>query len=443
MRTYRSSAIVIATFLAVFSVLMNSGCQSPLFQPKVPAVTPMSEVPAVRLNFRYEADVPAPVIEGAQPAGDDRDAAIQADFDANRLTELLDRTIVSPDKKRIVAVYHRVTDLSSEYRLDMYSAEGKLLKKLTSDSMAVHFPDTIVWSPDSSGLAFVAMLRAPQPDLSELLSLTGQAPSPTPATEPSLDDEQPVDPTAATSPAEPTPTAPTGILTFRTEQIYICGADGDGVRSITENEGLIYFYYAWSPDSSMLVALAATAREWRYLEVLAGTKGEMIVPQGRLRIIEKNGRERRLDDNLTSVRPVWSPDSTKVAAAFETQIRIYDATGTNPTQAAIPLRNQLLISSQNYDRNQQRMLQASNANGDPSAPASTPETNNEPLSTLPDEKLLVSYNPIVEIAWTAENLLYLQTAYLRRMKNEADSVRSFSRWHRLALSAQPVATPAK
>ena len=221
----------------------------------------------------------------------------------------------------------------------------------------------------------------------------------------------------------PTPAAPTGILTFRTEQIYICGADGSGVKALTENEGLIYFYYAWSPDSSMLVALAATSREWKYLEVMAGSKGEMMVPQGRPRIIEKNGRERRLDDNLTSVRPVWSPDSAKVAAAFDTQIRIYDANGTNPTQAAIPLRNQLLISSQAYDRDQQRRLQASNANADANAQANT--APDQPLSTLPDEKLLVSYNPIVEIAWTADDLLYLQTAYLKRMKNEADSVRSF------------------
>jgi hypothetical protein len=33
-------------------------------------------------------------------------------------------------------------------------------------------------------------------------------------------------------------------------------------------------------------------------------------------------------------------------------------------------------------------------------------------------------------------LLYLETAYLRRMKNEVESVRSFSRWHRLILSVQ-------
>src|SRR5205085_11551401 len=115
-------------------------------------------------------------------------------------------------------------------------------------------------------------------------------------------------------------------------------------KALTENEGLIYFYYAWSPDSSMLAALATTAREWKYLDVLTSSKGEIMTPQGRPRVIEKNGRERRLDDNQTPVRPVWSPDSAKIATAFDNQIRIYDAVGTNPSQAAIPLRNQLLLS---------------------------------------------------------------------------------------------------
>lgn len=439
MRIFNFSPRALGTVAAGYSVLLGVGCQSPMFKSKEPVVTALRDVPAVRLNFRYEADVPAPTLANAQ-AFEERNAAVLADFDTNRTVEILDKTIVSPDKKRIVAVYHRVSDLSSEYRLDMYSADGKLLRKLTSDAMAVHFPDTIVWSPDSTLVAFVAMLRATQPDLTGLLSLTGQVPTPAPTTDPGVVDAVPADSATATPESVPTPAPPTGILTFRTEQIYIAGADGGGVKAITENEGLIYFYYAWSPDSSMLVALAATAREWRYLEVMAGSKGEQMVPQGRLRVIEKNGRERRLDDNLTAVRPVWSPDSAKVAAAFDNQIRIYDAVGVNPTQAAIPLRNQLLISSQAYDRNQQRISQAANA--DPNAPPSTPDPAAEQLSTLPDEKLLVSYNPIVEIAWTAEDLIYLQTAYLRRMKNEAENVRSFSRWHRLALSAQ-AATPTK
>ncbi len=422
------------TFLMLLAALV-SGCRTSIFQNQNTAPPSVGSVPAVRLNFRFEPDVPPPAADADRPAIEDRNEAVQADFDTNRAQEILDRTLSSPDSKRVVAVYHKVTDYSSEYRLDMYTADGKLLRKMTSETMAVHFPDTIVWSPDSSSVAFVAMIRVVAPDL-------GLAPTPVPA--PVVPDASsvPTDTADANTqtdpspiPAGPTPSAPTGILTYRSEQIYTANADGAGVRAITENEGLIYFYYAWSPDSSMLLALAATTREWKYLEVISAGKGEAMVPQGRLRTIEKNGRERRLDDNLTAVRPVWSPDSTKVAAAYETQIRVYDATGVNPTQAAIPLRNQLLISSQAYDREQQRISQAANAdaNTQNAAPA-TPEQ----LSTLPDEKLLVSYNPIVEIAWTTgEDLLYLQTAYLKRMKNEADSVRSFSRWHRLVFSTQP------
>ncbi len=435
MQIYKTVVNPCLTALLAAVILGGTACQSPLFDKKEPVKVSMGDTPAVRLNNRYESDVPAPTIEQSQSA-EERNPAIQADFDSNRLTELLDKTIVSPDKKRIVAVYHRISDLSSEYRLDMYTSDGKLLKKMTADSMAVHFPDTIVWSPDSTLVAFVAMIRVADP----MAGLTLPTPSVTPiASDANTAIDANTDPAAAPVTA-PTAAAPTGILTFRTEQIYLCGADGGGVKPITQNDGLIYFYYTWSPDSSMLVAMAATAREWRYIEVLADQKGEMMVPQGRLRVIEKNGRERRLDDNLTAVRPVWSPDSAKIAAAFETQVRIYDAVGTNPTQAAIPLRNQLLISSQAYDRNQQRASQAGNT--DANAPVSTPEPN-EPVSTLPDEKLLVSYNPIVEIAWTAEDLLYLQTAYLRRMKTETDSVRSFSRWHRLILTTQATATPAK
>ncbi len=439
------------TAFAVY-VMLLSGCQNEMFQQQNTAPLAMSDIPAVRLNFRYEADVPAPETDPNLTQGSERDAAVQADFDASRQFELLERTIASPDKKRVLAVYRRISDYQSEYRLDMYTQEGKLVRKMTSDTMAVHFPDTIVWAPDSNSLAFVAMIRVTQPEPSASpngLPGTGNSGAnsnietrQTDNTNAAVDNAN-TDPDNVAATAAPTPAAPTGILTFRTEQIYIANSDGANTKPITVNEGLIYFYYAWSPDSSVLVALSATSREWKYLEIVAGSKGEMMIPQGRPRIIELNGRERRLDDNLTAVRPVWSPDSSKVAAAFENQIRIYDATGTNPTQAAIPLRNQLLISSQAYDREQQRQLLASNtnleANVDANTPAATPDL---PLSTLPDEKLLVSYNPIVEITWPADDLIYLQTAYLKRMQNQADNVRSFSRWHRLALSAQ-VTVPAK
>ncbi len=396
---------------------------------------PMKDVPAVRLNYRYEGDVPAPTLEEHPHSDAERNAGVQVDFDTNRAQELLDRTITSPDKQRVIAVYRTVNDLPSEVRLDMYSADGKLLRKITADTMAVHFPDTIVWSPNSKAVAFVATNRT--------IGLTPVA-TPTPEMAPTPPDpnanttEDNSAPTATQVPATPTPAAPVGILTFKTEQIYACDAEGGGIKALTQNDGLIYFYFVWSPDSTMLAALASTSREWRYQEIIADGKGEQMVPAGRLRIIEMNGRERRLDDNLTVVFPVWSADSAKVADAYETQIRIYDAAGLNPTQAAIPLKNQLLISSQAYDREQQRKLQAANA--ETNSETNTANANvapEQPSTTLPDEKLLVSYNPIVEVEWTTDDLIYLKTAYVRRMKNDADSVTSFARWHRIILTEQP------
>lgn len=416
-----------------------AGCQRAELVSEGPA-TALSQVPADRLNYRYEADVPSPT----EPAGKtgEINAAIQSDFDQRRSEETLDKVVASPDGKRVAAIYHRQTDLPSEFRVDMYSADGKLLRKLTSDLMAVHFPDTIRWSPDSANLAFVAMVRgaseenaatAPTPAIPE--SIVSNANTNT-AAEPESNFN--ADTNANTQPvAEPTPLAPSGILTFRTEQLYIAGADGDGVKPITQSDGLIYFFYEWAPDSSGLVALAATQREWQYLQFNAEGKGEIYVPVGRLRLIEKTGRERRLDDALTAVHPVWSPDSSKIACAYDTQVRIYDAGRPSPTQAAIPMRNHLLLSAQAFDRSQAEKL---NAPADPVA-ANQPITtsnSNQQSATLPDPNTLVSFNPIVGLAWNEDNILYFRTAFIKRMKKEADSVMSFPRWHRLVLSPQAV-----
>lgn len=394
---------------------------------------PLSEVPSVRLNYRYEGDVPAP--DAAASVTEEKHPAVLADFDQNRPQEQLDRTLTSPDSKRVLAIYHRGTDVQAEFRLDMYSADGRHLRKVTSDLMAVHFPDTIRWSPDSSTVAFVAMLRNASTEPEQ----TGPAPvdeslAPTPAPEANTN-AAPAEPDVNANTATPAtmPEAPTGIMTFRTEQLYTCNADGEATRPITQNEGFIYFYYVWAPDGSMLAALALHSREWAELNRRADASGALFIPQGRPRIVEKNGRERRIDDALTAVQPVWSPDSSKVAVAFDTQIRIYDALGNNPTQAGIPLRNNLLISAQAYDEAQAKALNA-DANQQPAT-----NTNSAP-STLPDPSKLVSFNPIVGLNWTAPELLYFETAYIRRMKNEADNATSFVRWHRLILTSQ---SPAK
>ncbi|MFN6964640.1 MAG: hypothetical protein ACK4S4_12865 [Pyrinomonadaceae bacterium] len=434
----------VPALLAAFIFAACGGSGQPQDNGSLAVTTPptaLSQVAASRLTFRYEADVPGPAETDAPVQNEERSAAVQADFDQHRTQEVLDKTVTSPDKKRVLAVYHRVNDLPAEFRLDMYSADGKLLRKLTPDTMAVHFPDTIRWSPDSSAVAFVAMIRAGQADGGDS---TGVTPGIAPAAgaedaNAAIEGEANANANGATAPpASPTPGPPVGILTFRTEQIYLANADGDQVKPLTQNEGKIYFYFEWSPDSRMLAAMAATQPEWRAAFAQAESKGEVFVPPGRVRVIEKSGRERLLDDGVTTVHPEWSPDSSKVAAAFEYQIRVYDATGNAPTQAAVPLRNQLLISSQAYDQELQRKAAAENAAAanDQAAPQAPAAGANQPATTLPDPATLVSFSPIVSLEWSSPDILYFQTGYIKEYKNAADNRRSFLRWHRLIFAPQ-------
>jgi hypothetical protein len=426
-----------AKILFIFSLAFLTACQRNIFQSPTVAPTTLRDVPALKLNFRFEPDVPPPssAANQAQQASEERIQSVQNDFDANRPQEVLDKTVASPDKKRVLAIYHKTEDMQAEFRLDMYSADGKLLRKITPNGLAVHFPDTVVWSPDSTTVAFVGMIRVGNQ------ATAGATPTPA-VTEPTPDANANPNPEAApetdananvaASPATAaTPQPPASVLTFRTEQIYLCNADGGDLKPITQNEGLIYFYFAWSPDSSALATLAATIREWQFGQMQADQRMEIFTPSGRPRLVEKTGRIRLLDDNVTKVQPVWSPDSAKVAVAFNLDVRIYDAIGDAPTQAAIPLRNPLLLSSQKYDNELRAREQG--ANGAPAA-----NTNTE-ASALPDESMLVSFNPITELEWAEPAMLYLQTGYIREMRNSADSARSYLRWHRLIFSPQPIA----
>ena len=455
------------------AILFSFSCkEAEVEEPKVAPVA-LRTVPAQRLNYRFETDVPAPELKAVSGQIEERNEAVQADFDQNRPQEVLDRTITSPDKSRVLAVYRKAEDEISEFRLDMYSAAGKLLRKITHDEMAVHFPGTIVWSPDSTNAVFIAMVRG-QVDPSKTSDnpterrgflQSSPTPSPTPAdvnsnTANEGESESNEVPDPGESPeAEPTPVLepPKNVLTFRTEQIYICGSDGSGVKPLTQNEGLMYFYAVWAPDSSAIVALASPFTEWRIREYQMGKSGERFVPSGRPRLIEKNGRERLLDDYPTAVHPVWSPDSAKVAVAFDKQVRVYDAIGDQPTQAAIPLRNSLLLASKAYEEGIRKKEEANanvgntgnSASNENAEPNETSEANsnsnanvnaNAPTSTLPDASTLASFNPIIAMSWDDENMLYVETGYVKEyIDDEAENRRSYLRWHRLIFSPQAVA----
>ena len=166
-----------------------------------------------------------------------------------------------------------------------------------------------------------------------------------------------------------------------------------------------------------MAALACKEDEWNARE------RQYRLPAGRPRLIAPEGTERLLDDVLTDALPVWSPDASKVATAFETDVAIYDAGGKTPTQGRLPLGDQLIAASVVYDQ-KTATKKTTNANA-----AASPTPAGTPSSTVP-----ASFNPIVRLEWRRPEALYFQTAFVRLMPNE--TINTFQRWHLLNISAQ-------
>ncbi|HEV7643050.1 MAG TPA: hypothetical protein VGO50_03835 [Pyrinomonadaceae bacterium] len=427
----------------VFSFVMLgvfAGCRPAGVIPQGQAGS-LHNVPAQRLSYSVDTDA-LPPLEPEQPStADERVAAVQADFDQNRPQELLDKTLPSPDKQRVLVIYHRAGDKETEFRLDMYAADGKLIGHVSPDSMAISLPDAIAWAPDGSTAAFIGVTRA-----QSQIPATADAPTP-PEVEPSdnaantaanIDGNIPANSSGNANTNVPAPPVQTSapIKIFANEQIYTCNKEGADLKYISQRDTLIYFYLLWSPDSTMLATLACTPAEWQYGELAAKSRAEEFRPFGRPRLIEKIGRERLLDDNLTVVHPVWSPDSAKMACAFDKDIKIYDSIGELPTIAAIPLRIPLLTSSQRFDQLLREELKSSgNSNAPSNLPVPTP-TPEQGVQVMPNESDLVSFNPIVELRWTDEKTLYFKTGYIKEMLDSRYSSYSYMRWHKLNFSAQ-------
>lgn len=377
--------------------LTSSACRHTGSKQSVQPRT-MRDVPAERLSYSFSADVEAPT--GADAEEPALIEPIKNDFDSRRTEEALLRTIASPDGQRALALYETDETAKGEFRIDLYSSDGRFLRNLTPPELSGAFAPTVAWSPDGNSIAFIGR-KAILPK-----------PSPTP---PDLPGANPVEtvPTPTVAPAF----AP--VQVFNTEQVYVSNRDGFDLKPLTTREGLIYFYISWAPDGHALAALACKEDEWDARE------REAKMPAGRPRLIELDGRERLLDDSLTEAQPAWSPDSSKVATAFETDVAIYDAASQTPTQARIPLREPLLAASANYDE-QKLKKKATNANGNASSAATSSSTSGggQPYS----------FNPIVRVLWTDDNTLFFKTAYVRVFPDR--TVNTYQRWHSLHLSPQ-------
>lgn len=354
----------------------------------------LRDVPAQRLLYRFEPDVPVPEEIKTEDAND-KIEAIQLDFDTRRQNDALIRTVRSPDGHRALVLYNTAEEPGQTFHIDLYSSDGNFLRNLTPPDLSCVFPEAVAWSPDGNSITFIGH--------------KGVRPTPTPtplgSTTPELLEATPL---PSVAPAF----AP--VQLFNTEQIYICNRDGYDLKPLTTREGLIYFYSSWAPDSHALVALACRESEWNARE------RELKLPTGRPRLISPDGTERLLDDGLTEALPVWSPDSSKVATAFETDVKIYDAATNQPTQAVIRLREALIAASRTYEEKTAGSQKRNDASAAP--------TTQSP-SAIPS-----SFNPIVRLEWVAPEQLYLQTAYIRLIPNEP--ITTFQRWHLLILSPQ-------
>ena len=388
----------------LFTLVFVAGCKSVIERQDVrPRV--LRDVPARNLAYRLAPDVNLPSNLNPDEVPD-KDVNIANDFAAKRENDALLRTVASPDGKRVLALYGTENEPSSAFRIDLYSSDGQFLRNLIPPDISCLFPETVVWSPDGRFINFIARKRV--------------APSPTP-TPPNQPEPEPLASPLGSPEASPSvaPLFPP-VTSFNTEQIYICNRDGYDLKPLTSREGLIYFYFAWAPDSHAMVALACTEAEWNAREQ------QYKQPAGRPRLITPDGNERLLDDGITDALPVWCPDASKVATAFDTDIAIYDAGGSTPTQGRVPLGDQLIAASVVYEEKTGTKKADANANAKSSA-SPAPASSSTP--TVPP-----SFNPIVTLQWPSPETLYLKTAYVRVMRSE--TINTFQRWHQLNLSAQ-------
>src|SRR6185436_1598819 len=284
LRNRKTTSSLILTILT--AIVLGVSCKGVIDRQDDVRPRILRDVPAQNLAYRFEPDISLPSDLKVDDSTD-KFAAVQNDFNTpHRQDAALLRTVVSPDGRRVLALYGTSDEPSSVFRIDLYSSDGQFLRNLIPPAISCVFPDTVSWSPDGSLINFIAHKRlVPVPSPTPLGDvLPSASPVPSPSIGPSF--------------------AP--VASFNTEQIYVCNRDGYDLKPLTSREGLIYFYFQWAPDGHALVALACKEDEWNARE------RAYKVPAGRPRLIETDGTERLLDDGLTDALPIWSPDASKV-----------------------------------------------------------------------------------------------------------------------------------
>jgi hypothetical protein len=434
----RLSALT-ALLLLVVVGLAAAGCRT-IKETAGLSVVPKSlrDVPADRLAFRFEPDV----AEQSLPEylrGDETEeplATIKATFETQRTNDALIRTVLDPTRQRALVLYGTkdTSESNTDFRIDLYSTEGQFIRNVLPADLTGVFPAEVAWSPDGQRMLFSGV-RTP----------SAQA-SPTPIDAAPLTPDLSQPPAGVDQPAAPEPSAApiiASVQTFRTEQVYTGDRDGFNLRPLTSREGLIYFKLAWSPDGQQVAALACREDEWE------SQRKKGALPAGRPRLITLEGQERLLDDRTTPVAPVWSPDGSKVATAFDYDIAVYDGAGTSPTGGGLSLREPLRAASVEYDArvfkkaephsgaSQSNQKQTNAQTPGIQQPTATPSSTQGSTQSA-GEAVLISLNPFVRLEWVEPETLLAETAFVRFYSNDPVPTFKYTRWHVLRVSPQAV-----
>lgn len=420
---WRGASALLSALAAALLLSAAAGCRQVQNATGL-SVRPKSlrDVPAERLSFRFEADAK----EDALPERLRHDETeeplpgVKSAFETQRTTDALIRTVPDTLGQRALALYGTgdTSDSNSDFRIDLYSAEGAFIRNVLPQDLTGVFPAEVAWSPDSQMFAFSG-IRNP--------SLT-----PTPTPEPALPPGVQAPPAAPDLPPEAAPTAVApfipSVQTFKTEQVYVANRDGFELRPLTSREGLIYFKLSWSPDGRQLAALAC--KEDEYAARLTGG----LLPAGRPRLITLDGQERLLDDRLTEVAPVWSPDGSKVATAFGYDVAIYDASPEHPTGGGLSLQEPLRAASAEYDARVFKKDSPQSNTQQSNTRQSNPQQQGAAQSA--GTEVLISLNPFVRLEWEEPETIYAETAFVRFYRNDPLPTFKYTRWHVLHLSPQ-------
>src|ERR1044071_9142364 len=174
----RIKATIPSAIPLLLALFFATGCKTVIdrqdVRPKV-----LRDVPARNLAYKLAPDVTAPPLDTDDPL--EKFGPVATAFTTKRKDEALLRTVVSPDKRRVLALYGTADEPGSTFRIDLYNSDGEFLRTLVPPDISCVFPETVTWSPDGNFINFIAHRRVAPSSRPTPLDVPEAAPNASPA----------------------------------------------------------------------------------------------------------------------------------------------------------------------------------------------------------------------------------------------------------------------